>query len=179
MNENVVTNIASSMSSKNGSSNKLIIENDFHHVLDILNNIIETTDQTQTLGTVIHFQIVQQRWNRGNRGTVRRVCVVTDTRIILLDEDYAADEHDLSTITIKGDKMAEVRYRLDDQATLSLVSQVQAANTDPRAITIIIKPSTLSRTHRWRLICFDREGAERLVEDVRKALESSQINNNT
>jgi len=174
LNENDVTNVASSLKNKSKSSNTIIIENDSHLVLDGLNNIIETTDQTQTIGTIMHFQIVQQRWNSGNRGTVRRVCVVTDTRIMLLDEDYAADGHNLSTITVKSDKMADIRYRLVDQVILSLVSQIQAANTDPCAITIIIKPSTLSRTHRWRLICRDREGAERLVEDARKALESDQ-----
>lgn len=159
---------------KNDASNTVVIENDSNLVFDGLNNLIETTDQT--LGTVIHFQIVQQRWNRGNRGTVRRVCVITDTRIMLLDEDYIADGHDLSTITVAGEKMAEVRYSLVDQAVLSLVSQVQAANTDPLCITIIIKPSALSRTHRWRLVCRDREGAERLVEDARKALEKETNN---
>jgi len=171
---NGITNIgSSSLNNKKNSANSIVIENDSHLVLDGLNNLIESSgDQQQTIGTIMHFQIVQQRWNRGNRGTVRRVCVVTDTRIMLLDEDYTADGHDLSTVTVKGDKMAEVKYRLVDQATLSLVSQVQAANTDPCSITIIIKPSTLSRTHRWRLICRDREGAERLVEDARKALES-------
>jgi hypothetical protein len=171
---NGITNIgSSSLNNKKNSANSIVIENDSHLVLDGLNNLIESSgDQQQTIGTIMHFQIVQQRWNRGNRGTVRRVCVVTDTRIMLLDEDYTADGHDLSTVTVKGDKMAEVKYRLVDQATLSLVSQVQAANTDPCSITIIITPSTLSRTHRWRLICRDREGAERLVEDARKALES-------
>ena len=68
--------------------------------------------------------------------------------------------------------MADARYRLVDQSALSLVSEVQAASADPRAITIMIKPSALSRTHRWRLICRDREGAERLVEDARKALDN-------
>ena len=170
LNENDMTNTPG----KNDASNMVVIENDSNLVFDGLNNLIETTDQT--LGTVMHFQIVQQRWNRGNRGTVRRVCVITDTRIMLLDEDYIADGHDLSTITVAGEKMAEVRYSLVDQAVLSLVSQVQAANTDPLCITIIIKPSALSRTHRWRLVCRDREGAERLVEDARKALEKETNN---
>ena len=82
----------------------------------------------------------------------------------------------MSDITVKGDKMGEVQHRKVDGADLKQVTEVQAAGADPRAITIIISPlSTLSRTHRWRLICRDREGAERLVEDVRKALE--MVNN--
>eukprot|EP00536_Pseudo-nitzschia_multiseries_P008118 jgi/Psemu1/287592/fgenesh1_pg.200_\ len=163
------------LSSMNGeNSPDLPIENDAHIVLDSLNSVIESSGkEQQSIGTIMHFQIVQQRWKRGDRGTVRRVVVITDTMLLLLDEDYAADGHDLSSITITGEKMADVRYRLVDCANLSLVSQVQAASSDPRAITILIKPSKLSLTHRWRLICRDREGAERLVEDARKALEIS------
>lgn len=146
-------------------------------MLDSLNSVVDGDGnpghQDQALGTIMHFQIVQQYWKHGDRGSVRRVCVITDTKILLLDEDYTADGHDLSSITVKGENMAGVRYRLVDQATLPLVSQVQAAGNDPRAITIVIKPSALSRTHRWRLICRDREGAESLVEDARKALEES------
>ena len=158
---------------KSSSASTILIENDSQIVLDSLNNLIENTDNSgQGIGTIMHFQIVQQQWKRGDRGTVRRVCVVTDTMILLLDEDYTADGHDVSSVTVKGKHMADVRYRLVDQASLSLVSQVQAAGSDPRAITIIINPSKLSRTHRWRLICRDREGAESLVEDARKALEN-------
>ena len=140
-------------------------------MLDSLHRVVDSSNQS--IGTILHFQIVQQQWKHGDRGTVRRVCVITDTMILLLDEDYAADGHDLSSVTVEGKRMADARYRLVDQAALSLVSQVQAANADPRAITIIINPSTLSRTKRWRLICRDREGAERLVEDARKALEDA------
>lgn len=152
------------------------IENDSQIVLDSLHSVFDSTIASasqgqEAFGTMMHFQIVQQQWKHGDRGTVRRVCVITDTKILLLDEDYAADGHDISSVTVKGKNMADARYRLVDHAELSLVSQVQAANADPRAITIIINPSALSRTKRWRLICRDREGAERLVEDARKALE--------
>jgi len=167
------SNATSNMGKANKqSSSTMDIENDSHIVFDSLNSLGEKMDSpAQTIGTILHFQIVQQQWKHGDRGTVRRVCVITDTNILLLDEDYTADGHDLSSVTVKGNHMADVRYRLVDHAALSLVSQVQAAGSDPRAITIIIKPSTLSRTHRWRLICRNREGAERLVEDARKALE--------
>lgn len=158
-----------------GRRNKITIDNDSNIVFDRLNALIQTNNQP--LGTIMHFQIVQQRWNRGNRGSVRRICVISDTLILLLDEDYAADGHDLSTITIKGERMADVRYRLVDKAELPMVSQVQAASADPCAITIITKPNALSRAHRWRLLCRDREGAERLVEDARKVLERNKAKN--
>lgn len=175
--KDAISNLGTSSSTNNKNSSTIAIENDAHIVLDSLNGLIDSTDssnnQEDSIGTILHFQIVQQQWRHGDRGTVRRVCVVTDTKILLLDEDYAADGHDISTITVKGEHMADARYRIVDQAALSLVSQVQAAGNDPRAITIVIKPSTLSRTHRWRIICRSREGAERLVEDARKALENS------
>ncbi|KAL3904162.1 MAG: hypothetical protein SGILL_010174 [Bacillariaceae sp.] len=145
----------------------IAIENDSNDVFDRLTAAVAP----EILGTVLHYQILQQYWRRGERGTVRRTCVVTETKILLLDEDYTADGHNLSDITVHRDKMADVRYRKVDEATLKQVTEVQAAGTDPRAITIIISgASTLSRTHRWRLLCRDREGAERLVDDVRKAV---------
>jgi hypothetical protein len=146
----------------------LAIENDSNHVFDALNLAVSP----DPVGTIIHYQIVQQQWKHGDRGTVRRICVVSDTKILLLDEDYTADGHRLNTITVKGDHMADVSYRIVDEGLLKQISEVQAAGSDPKAITIIISPlSSLSRTHRWRLVCRDREGAERLVDDVRKALD--------
>jgi hypothetical protein len=156
----------------------IAIENDSNSVFDALTAAVTPDD----LGTVLHYQILQQYWRRGDRGSVRRTCVVTDTKIFLLDEDYTADGHNLSEITVHRDRMADVQYRKVDEATLKQVTEVQGAGTDPRAITIIISgPSTLSRTHRWRLLCRDREGAERLVDDVRKAVsnfdEAESLNN--
>lgn len=152
-------------------SSTLSIENDSNHVFDALNLAVSP----DPLGTIVHYQIVQQQWKHGDRGTVRRICVVTDTKILLLDEDYKADGHRLTNITLKGDQMADVSYRIVDVGLLKQISEVEAAGSDPKAITISISPlSSLSRTHRWRLVCRDREGAERLVDDVRKALDMYQ-----
>jgi hypothetical protein len=102
--------------------------------------------------------------------------------LYLLDEDYHADSHKpfepsstREATALKKKKgqvdLSNVSYRLVDQASLKQVSEVQAAGADPIAITIVINPiSRLSRTHRWRLLCRDSEGAERLVEDVRKGM---------
>jgi hypothetical protein len=149
-------------------STAVAIENDSQAVFDAL----AVTVAPDLVGTILHYQIVQQRWKSGGeqRGTVRRVCIVTDTKIFLLDEDYAADGHKALENNRSG-KLDNVSYRIVDEATLKQVAEVQAAGADPTAITIIINPlSRLSRTHRWRLLCRDSSGAERLVEDVRKAL---------
>ena len=143
------------------------IENDSQVVFDSFAAAVAP----DLVGTILHYQIVQQRWKHGERGTVRRVCLVTDTKVFLLDEDYAADGHQPLESSLSGVKMADTKYRIVDEASLKQVSEVQAAGEDPKAITIVINPiARLSRTHRWRLVCRDSAGAERLVEDVRKAL---------
>jgi hypothetical protein len=43
------------------------------------------------VGTVLHYQIVHQKWKSVGQSLVRRVCVVTDDNILLLDEDYFGD----------------------------------------------------------------------------------------
>ena len=63
------------------------IDNDDRNCLDALAVAIAP----DVLGTVLNFSIVQQKWKHGERGTVRRVCVVTDTKLFLLDEDYIGD----------------------------------------------------------------------------------------
>ena len=104
------------------------------------------------------------------RGTVRRVCIVSDTKVFLLNEDYVSDGH--KSLDSNGDRVGEVSYEVVDEATLSQVAEVQAAGADPRSITLIINPlSRLSRTHRWRLCCRDSDGTERLVADVRRAID--------
>ena len=149
------------------SDTTIAIENDSQLVFDRLNEALAPNQ----LGTVLHYQILHQRWKHGDRGIVRRAFIVTETKVLLLDEDYVADGHNVANISVAGDKMADVEYRIVDEATLKQVTEVQAAGDDPKAITLIISPlSSLSRTHRWRLVCRDRDGAERLVDDVRKAL---------
>lgn len=153
---------ASLASDQDGS---LHIDNDDRTVLDALSSAVAP----DVVGVVYHYQIVQQRWKHGERGTVRRVCVVTDTKILLVDEDYAGDGS--GSLDLGSRKMGDVSFRVVDEATLKQVAEVQAAGADPNAITLVINPlSRLSRTHRWRLVCRNREGAERLVEDVRKAV---------
>ncbi|CAJ1951768.1 unnamed protein product [Cylindrotheca closterium] len=142
------------------------IENDSQVVFDALSEAVAPN----VVGTIIHYQIVQQRWKRGDRGTVRRVCIVSDAKLFLLNEDYVSDGH--ISLSNDGNRVGDVSYEVVDEATLPQVAEIRPADADPRSITILINPlSRLSRTHRWRLLCRDSEGAEKLVADVRRAID--------
>lgn len=143
----------------------VIIDNEDKQVLEALSGAVAPCP----IDVVIHYQVLHQRWKHGDRGTVRRACVITDSHIFLLDEDYVGDgseSYDAGSRTL-----AEVRYSLIDSAELTHIVEVQAASIDPQEITIIIRPqSSFQRNHNWRLFCRDGSGAERLVEDARKAM---------
>jgi len=140
------------------------IENDDKSVLDCLYSTLAPLP----VGVVLHYQLLKQRWKRGERGAVRRVCVVTDANIFLLDEDYFADGCDAHVGKRKG-ILGTVRLRSVDTASLDQLTEVRAADQDPRCITLVISVSAVKPFHKWRLICRDGEGAENLVDDVRKA----------
>mmetsp|Transcript_11812 Transcript_11812/g.19616 ORF Transcript_11812/g.19616 Transcript_11812/m.19616 type:complete len:1017 (-) Transcript_11812:52-3102(-) len=145
----------------------VVIDNDDKQVLESLSVAVAPFP----IDVVLHYQVLQQRWKHGDRGTVRRACVITDSHIFLLDEDYVGDgseSYDAGSRTL-----GEIRYNLVDSAELSHIVEVQAASEDPKAITIVVAPpSRLQRNHNWRLYCRDGSGAERLVEDARKAMSS-------
>jgi hypothetical protein len=95
---------------------------------------------------------------------------VTDSQIYLLDEDYVGDGSE--SFEAGARQLGEVCFKLVDSAEIEQVSEVQAGLDDPNSVTILIRPlSKLQRYHRWRLVCHDREGAERLIEDLRKAIQ--------
>eukprot|EP00546_Thalassionema_frauenfeldii_P010976 CAMPEP_0178927302 /NCGR_PEP_ID=MMETSP0786-20121207/19098_1 /TAXON_ID=186022 /ORGANISM="Thalassionema frauenfeldii, Strain CCMP 1798" /LENGTH=173 /DNA_ID=CAMNT_0020602691 /DNA_START=10 /DNA_END=531 /DNA_ORIENTATION=+ len=154
------------LSSIESDNSNLIIDNDDKQVLDALALAVAPSG----IDVVMHYQVVHQYWKSGDRGTIRRACVITDTHIFLLDESYVGDgaenifPEDLSTL-------GEAQYNLVDSALLSQIVEVQPARSDPKAITIVIRPeSRLQRNHNWRLLCGDGEGAERLVDATRKAM---------
>lgn len=146
----------------------VVIDNDDKQVLDALSVAVAPC----SIDVVLHYQVLQQRWKSGDRGTVRRVCVLTDSHIFLLDEDYVGDGSE--SYGSGSRTLGEVRYNLVDSAELDGIVEVQAAIEDPKEITIVIKAqSRLQRNHNWRLLCRDSDGAERLVEDARKAMSST------
>lgn len=144
---------------------ELTIDNDDRQVLEALSSVVAP----DMVGAVLHYQILQQRWKHGDRGHARRACVVTDTHLYLLDEDYVGDGSE--SFEAGARQLGDVRFHLVDSSTVDQIAEVQAANEDPTSITISIRPlSRLQRLHNWRLVCRDSEGAERLVDDVRKAM---------
>ena len=165
--QDLTDNIAVAFDSP-GAINHVAIDNDDPVVLDGLSN----TAYHNSFGAVCHFQILHQYWKNGDRGLVRRLCVVTDSRIYLFDENYCGDgSYDTGAVESSNGEWGKPQYFPVDEASLVQVLTVQAATSDPCSLTISITPaSRLSRTHNWRLICKDREGAERLIEDVRKAV---------
>ena len=117
---------------------------------------------------VLHYQILHQIWKTGNRRPARRSFVLTDTKIYLLDEIYCGDGTDIMGEKSRIIKLGDVSLTIIDEANLSKVTEVRAANEDPRKITLVVLPSNkLKRGHRWRLVCNDGESAERLIDDVR------------
>ena len=126
---------------------------------------------------VMHYQILHQIWKRGDREASRRAFVLTDSKVYLLDETYTGDGTEPNDGESERKKLGDVYLSIIDSAGLSRVTEVRAANEDPRKITLVILPqSKLKRSHRWRLVCNDGEGAERLVDDVRRAMAANSYN---
>jgi len=143
----------------------LCIDNDDKTVLDALGAALAP----RPVGVILHYQILWQRWKNGERQPVRRVCVLTDDQIHLLNENYSGDGSNLIEKDEGND--GEVFMNMVDSSELIRVLEICAADEDPRLITLVIQaPSKLRRPHRWRLFCKDGESAEKLIEDVRKAV---------
>ena len=141
---------------------KYLIENDDKLFLDGLG--------AGSNEVVMHYQILHQVWKTGNREAARRSFVLTDSKIYLLDEIYCGDGTNMADERGMRMKFGDVSLRIIDAAKLIRVKEIRAANEDPRMITLVILPSNkLKRCHRWRLLCNDGEGAERLIDDVRNA----------
>jgi len=150
------------------------IDNDDKLVLDSLHSVnsFENVKNNQ-VGTVLHYQIVHQKWKSAGRSLVRRVCVVTDENILLLDEDYFGDGCEYSS---SRDILGSVRLQPVDIASLSQIIEICASNEDPCAFTLVIRKgnrnkllSSIKPDHKWRIICSDGESAESLVDEVRRA----------
>lgn len=122
---------------------------------------------------VLHYQILRQFWKRGDRETPMRSFVLTDLKVYLIDETYIGDGtyNNSKVETRRNQNLGDVLLTIIDSALLSRVTEVRAANEDPRMITLVVlSQNKLKRSHRWRLMCNDGEGAERLIDAVRKAI---------
>jgi hypothetical protein len=151
------------------------IENDDPLVLDSLAAAVSP----DIVGAVLHYQILQQKWKSGGRGKARRVCVVTDSKVYLLDEDYFGDGADIIDVVNQNslrsthqNELGNCRHCLVDVADLDQIESVASDDSDPNSVTIVMKPiARLTRRRNWRLVCRDNlQGAEQLVDDLRKAV---------
>ena len=143
-----------------------LIENDDKAFLDAIGSKADEV--------ALHYQVLHQIWKRGDREAARRSFVLTSSQVYLIDEAYAGDGTNSDEENNSEKKLGDVSLSIIDSASLSMVSEIRAANEDPRMITLVIKPYKLKRAHRWRLVCNDGEGAERLIDDVRKAIRAFQ-----
>lgn len=158
-------------------SDGFTIENDDQNFLEALAGAIEPL----SLGALLHYQLLEQYWRKTSDAkaeTIRRAFVVTDEFIFLLDEFYCADGSSIkdpgSSWNKKVDKDGSVQLQLIDSSSLKNVADVVASDADPRRIKIIVKSSSrmLASRRTWRLVCNDRDCAELLVENVRRAMHS-------
>jgi hypothetical protein len=108
----------------------IAIENDSQVVFDAL---VAVAVAPNLVGTILHYQIVAQQWKHGGgRGMAHCVCVVMDTKMLLLNEDYNSDGHKV----LESTHLADVSYRIIDEATLKQVAEAQPVAADPTAIII-------------------------------------------
>lgn len=142
-----------------------IIENDDQFFLDAINNAVSPMPP----GTVLHYKLLYQQWgSKSKRYSVRRACVVTDEYVFLLDEHYYGDGCKPS---FGQNTDGSVGFQCRDFTPLKNISEVCAANVDPRCIKIVVKSGSYFRFSRsWRLLCSDGRAAEELVENVRRAM---------
>ena len=157
----------------NRKDNSFVIDNDDTLFLDSLGKAITPS----SFDSVLHYQLLFQGWKKGGRNTVRRACIVTEASILLLDENYNGDGSTSDKLTKKkrsrngSNAIGDVVLRLVDSARLDQISEVQASDLNPNALTLVIRAATfLQRNHRWRLICKEREGAENLIQYIRNGM---------
>jgi hypothetical protein len=104
----------------------------------------------------------------------RRAFILTNEQVFLFHETYAGDG---SGRAIMGDDSANaengnVTMRTVASSRLAHITEICILNEDSRKVSINIKTkSGLRRSSRWILLCKDSENAERLVRDVRRAMD--------
>ena len=78
-----------------GKQKDIFIDNEDIFFLDAFGEAISP----EPLGTILHYQILRQKWKQGDREDVRRICILTEENIYLLDENYIGDGSTITTTT--------------------------------------------------------------------------------
>jgi len=140
------------------------------------NEIIQAVDRALSRSNfsddILHYQILHQAWPNQSDKDARRSFVLTSEEALLFNETYSGD----SSACALAEDIATVRYgdismRTIASATLDDITDVSIAKENPRLVIVSVKSQNRLRwsTTSWVLRCSDRENAERLVSDLRKA----------
>jgi len=154
-----------------GIDRKVKLDNDDKFVLESLSAVIGAEKDEGV--NVLNYQICRQRWKKGERDPILRVCVVTDSHVYMLNERFWGSNGNGDELSLDGDALADGIPTLSivDKGALKFISEIRPADEDPKAVTLKIGTgSKLMRSHRWRLILRNRVQAEKFVQDVRKAI---------
>ena len=157
------------------SEDLFTIENDDQGFLD---SVTETVSPDHP-GSILYYQLVEQCWNStSHKCPVRRSCVITDSDIYLFDEIYRGDGSSASELSQNkllkplSTRNGAIRLQLVGKAALGNVSDIIAANEDPRCFKIVVKSegALWNSTTNWRLMCKDGNRAGEFVANLRQIM---------
>ena len=155
--------------SSSDDSQELCVENDDSAVLRAISRALGPKN---VCDDILHYQVLRQMWPH-QKESVRRALILTDDYIFLFDENYVGDgySHTLNHDGADQQKIGDVVLRTMASTLLRDVLEIFAADKDPRLVILSIKAQyRLQRPQVWRLLCRDRENAEKLVDTVRKVI---------
>ena len=150
-----------------GSPDLVMVENDNNATSQAISRSLTMKSWS---GDILLYQILHQSWP--NIKDARRSFVLTNEEIFLFNETY---EGDTSSCALEQDadtsRYGDISMRTICSASVQDISDVIISKDNPKMVTITIKSqSRLRWATSWLLRCYDHENAERLVENVRKAL---------
>ena len=152
-------------------SNDVHIENDDNSVISAIASAIAPKAFTDD---ILGYHILTQIWQSNDTEGSRRAFLLTNESIFLLHETYSGDGSGNGSILNEDSgnvQNGEVAMRIVASSTLDNIADVCILDVDSRKIVVTTKSNIgLRRTSRWLLLCKDSENAERLVQDVRKAM---------
>jgi len=153
------------------SNDTLNVENDNSAVLMAITKAVAPQPFNDD---ILHYNVLHQIWNVEDKEGVRRSFIVTNHQLFLFHETYTGDG---SGCMLPGDNNqicsqdGSIIMRTVTSANLGDVTDIRVINEDSRKVSITFKPqSRLRRSVYWLLLCEYPESAERLVENVRKAM---------
>ncbi len=152
------------------SNDALKVENDDNAVLLAVSRALAPKTFNDD---ILHYHILTQIWQTGDMEGPRRTFILTNERIYLFHETYTGDGSECAVVGDDGTNIqnGNVMMRVVAGSRLGHITDIRVLNEDSRKVSITIKTrNRLSRTAQWLLLCKDSENAEKLVQDVRRAM---------